>query len=76
MNLNTKLPFFVKLAAICEIAFHYKDKIDPIDYVCNIASNMSVSNFKIEMYFFCLNRKFEMYLLLTSDDFDNYYIYI
>ncbi|KAA8517091.1 hypothetical protein F0562_017384 [Nyssa sinensis] len=30
----------MKLSAICETDFHYQDKIPPIDYVVNIASNM------------------------------------
>ncbi|XP_073298243.1 insulin-degrading enzyme-like 1, peroxisomal [Primulina huaijiensis] len=31
---------FDELAAICETAFHYQDKIRPIDYVVNVAFNM------------------------------------
>ncbi|PKA63852.1 Zinc-metallopeptidase, peroxisomal [Apostasia shenzhenica] len=31
---------FEELAAICETGFHYQDKIQPIDYVMSIASNM------------------------------------
>lgn len=33
----------MKLAAICETAFHYQDKIRPIDYVVNVAFNMQVA---------------------------------
>lgn len=32
----------MKLSAISETRFHYRDKIPPIDYVVNIASNMQV----------------------------------
>ncbi|KZV39643.1 insulin degrading enzyme [Dorcoceras hygrometricum] len=41
--LNTNIFRFnllMKLAAICETAFHYQDKIRPIDYVVNVAFNM------------------------------------
>ncbi|KAJ8437038.1 hypothetical protein Cgig2_025885 [Carnegiea gigantea] len=34
------LIYLMKLAAISEIAFHYQDKIPPIDYVVDISSNM------------------------------------
>ncbi|XP_073115982.1 insulin-degrading enzyme-like 1, peroxisomal [Elaeis guineensis] len=33
---------FDELVAICETGFHYRDKIPPIHYVVNIASNMQV----------------------------------
>ncbi|KAI5682884.1 hypothetical protein M9H77_04112 [Catharanthus roseus] len=33
---------FDELAAICETAFHYQDKIRPIDYVVNVALNMKL----------------------------------
>lgn len=33
---------FDELSAICETAFHYQDKIRPMDYVVNVASNMQL----------------------------------
>ncbi|XVF07225.1 hypothetical protein REPUB_Repub06bG0120200 [Reevesia pubescens] len=33
---------FDELSAVCETGFHYQDKIPPIDYVVNIASNMQI----------------------------------
>lgn len=33
---------FDEISAICETAFHYQDKIRPIDYVVNVASNMQL----------------------------------
>ncbi|KAL5556247.1 hypothetical protein UlMin_038483 [Ulmus minor] len=33
---------FDELSAICETKFHYQDKIRPIDYVVNIATNMEL----------------------------------
>ncbi|XP_024981042.1 insulin-degrading enzyme-like 1, peroxisomal isoform X2 [Cynara cardunculus var. scolymus] len=33
---------FDELSAICEMVFHYQDKIPPIDYVVKIASNMQL----------------------------------
>ncbi|KAF7819028.1 insulin-degrading enzyme-like 1, peroxisomal [Senna tora] len=33
---------FDELSAVCETKFHYQDKIPPIDYVVNIASNMQL----------------------------------
>ncbi|OMO71346.1 hypothetical protein CCACVL1_18285 [Corchorus capsularis] len=33
---------FDELSAVCETGFHYQDKIRPIDYVVNIASNMQI----------------------------------
>ncbi|KAJ8449849.1 hypothetical protein Cgig2_001505 [Carnegiea gigantea] len=33
---------FNELAAVCETAFHYRDKIRPIDYVVDISSNMQL----------------------------------
>jgi len=33
----------MKFAAICETAFHFQDKIPPIDYAVDISSNMHVS---------------------------------
>lgn len=36
----------MKLMAICETKFHYQDKSPPIDYVCNIASDMQVTVLK------------------------------
>ncbi|XP_010057157.2 insulin-degrading enzyme-like 1, peroxisomal [Eucalyptus grandis] len=33
---------FDELSALCETKFHYQDKISPIDYVVNVASNMEI----------------------------------
>lgn len=33
---------FDELSAVCETVFHYQDKIPPIDYVVNVASNMQL----------------------------------
>ncbi|KAJ4971577.1 hypothetical protein NE237_004676 [Protea cynaroides] len=33
---------FDEISAICKTVFHYQDKIDPIDYVVNVASNMQL----------------------------------
>lgn len=33
---------FDELSALCETKFHYRDKISPIDYVVNVASNMEI----------------------------------
>nr|DAD42406.1 TPA_asm: hypothetical protein HUJ06_000636 [Nelumbo nucifera] len=33
---------FDEISAICETVFHYQDKIPPIDYVVNVASNMKL----------------------------------
>ncbi|XP_052172823.1 insulin-degrading enzyme-like 1, peroxisomal [Diospyros lotus] len=33
---------FDELSAVCETVFHYQDKIHPIDYVVNVASNMQL----------------------------------
>lgn len=33
---------FDELSAVCETKFHYQDKIPPIDYAVNVASNMQV----------------------------------
>lgn len=36
--------FFTKLMTICEMGFHYQDKIPPFEYVVDIASNMQVKH--------------------------------
>ncbi|KAD0702505.1 hypothetical protein E3N88_43836 [Mikania micrantha] len=37
---------FDELSAICEMTFHYQDKIPPIDYVVKCSSNMQSTNFE------------------------------
>ena len=39
---NLFLSFLLKISAISETAFHYKDKIRPVDYVVHVAMNMQV----------------------------------
>lgn len=36
------LLLLLKLSAICETKFHYQDKIPPMSYIVDIASNMQV----------------------------------
>ena len=38
----SQLNMLMKLSAVCETKFHYQDKIPPIDYAVNVASNMQV----------------------------------
>ena len=38
----SQLNMLMKLSAFCETKFHYQDKIPPIDYAVNVASNMQV----------------------------------
>lgn len=41
------LLLLLKLSAICETKFHYQDKIPPMSYIVDIASNMQVIVFKL-----------------------------
>jgi hypothetical protein len=56
----------LKIQAICETGFHYRDKSPPMNYVVNISSNMQV--FYIYLHNFFLEHSGELHVISLIEE--------